>query len=777
MHGLITDQKGLEDALEPILAGRVERAAFDTETTLVGDGGFTPYGTDTRIAGFSVSFDHQGQEVDLYAAVRHQPYDWRRSAEAMAKDAAHNGRDWVKRLGLEEGVEPAAADGMTFGWQDGWDPNLELFAVQALWQRLMDVEGVTWYAHNWPFDARMLDVEGITLPWDRMECTQALSVFTDPRPLDLWDDTLKDGRGGFVHGGHALKHLGETWLNTPAEAQALLEEAKAAMGPGSAKLQDYSMLPLRTVLAPYACMDTRLVMRLADCCEAREAYCDPEVKALLDAHRAEREHCVAMERRGLPVDQELCKVRAKEKEAEVASLVARANGLAGIVLNLGHGETLAGQLYDELGFPTHQVGGTAIRNTMEATLKHVRTRIVTDDGPKAEDHAHLVDTILQYRKADKELTTFYRPLVYFGDTGRVHTVLSPLGARTTRYASEKPNAMQMSKPRKGATPEETRANQVASVRHVFKPGEGFCLVLPDYNGQEMRVAAHYTMAIPELFGYRFTWTCTMGKRGSCKGRTPHGPKGDIAACRKFIHTGYRENYSRRPQMMGLADGFMQQGTSFDPHASMVKFCQLNDVDVDRDDAKNVDFAILYGAGIKKLMDMLNCTWEQARKVFDIFWQEAYPELERVKLFIGERLRRTGPRSLYSHQQYVRSIYGGRIHLDDSYKGPNYVVQRSCREMLLHAILFVQAYLEAEKAAHVYQLVLPVHDELIFHVPTDQLDQRIVQGICQRMVEAGKPSLVPMVVEPKVAYESWAVKESLPEGWGCDGMQLFGGATA
>ena len=772
--GLMNSLAELEEALEPVLAGRVDRAAFDTETTLVGDGGFTPFGTDTRIAGFSVSYDVEGREVDLYAPIRHVPYDWRRSSSAMAADTKHSGREWLQRLYREEGVAPMQGKDFVGAWLPGRDPNLDLEAVLALLQRAFNVPGIVWYAHNWPFDARVLLVDGIDVPWERMECTLAMSVFTDARPLDLWDPALKDGRGAYVHGGHKLKHLGEAYMGMPADAQSLLEEAKEALGPGSSKLQDYSMLPLRTALAPYACMDTRLTLRLAAACKGREAYRDPKVRELLNAHRAERELSVEMERRGMPVDQALCAERVKLKETEVAGLVAKANRLAGIVLNLGHGETLAGQLYDELGFPTYQVGGDIIRNTAQATLKQVRTRIVTEDGPKAEDHAHLVDAILDYRKAHKELTTFYRPLTYFGDTGRVHTVLSPLGARTTRYAAETPNVMQMSKPKKGKTPEEARANQEACVRHVFKPGDGHSFLLLDYHSQEMRVAGHYSLAVPETFSYRFQWMCTMGKRGSCKGRAPHGPKGDPNACRQFIHIGYRDTPTRRPAIMGLSDGFLKQGTAFDPHAAMVKFCQLGDLDIDRDKGKTADFTILYGAGIKRLMETLDCSYQVARKLLDIFWQEAYPELQRVKWFIQERLRRQGPRSAYSHQEFVRSLYGGRIHLADAFKGWNYIIQRSCREILLHASLGVQRFLELEGAADDYQMVLPLHDELIFHVPTDSLDQRIVQGICQRMVEAGKPSLVPMVVEPKVAHESWAVKESLPQGWGCDGVKLYGG---
>ncbi|KKK99526.1 hypothetical protein LCGC14_2631900, partial [marine sediment metagenome] len=146
------------------------------------------------------------------------------------------------------------------------------------------------------------------------------------------------------------------------------------------------------------------------------------------------------------------------------------------------------------------------------------------------------------------------------------------------------------------------------------------------------------------------------------------------------------------------------------------------------------------------------------------------ELGRVKQFIDERFRRIGPETKWSHADYITTMHGGRIHLDDGYKGLNYVIQRSCREILAKAIVSVDEYLTEEGLRDVYQMRLPVHDELIFQVPITNIDQGIIHGICKRMVEAGAMSKVPMVVEPKLATESWAIKEKCPDDWGYDGVK-------
>lgn len=767
---LHTTLDGLLEAVQPILAGRVSAAAFDTETTEVLDERFTPFGTDTRMAGFSISYDLDGRGVDMYAAVRHQPYDWRRRRDLVEQDTKHNGAEWVRLLLEEEGITPEGA------WAPGWNPNLGLVEVVKLLQALFGVSGVTWYAHNWPFDAKMLMVEGLGLPWVRMECTQALSTFTDERPVDLWDPTLNNGKGGYVHGGHGLKHLGEVHLGIPADAQAKLHEAQGALGEGGRKLMDYSMLPLRTVLAPYACMDTRLTLNLANHCKARDAHQDERVRELLRMHTLERRISCEMEQQGMPVDKDLALERCGQKEKELADLVQRIQGLAGRILNLGDGRALSAQLYTELGLPTFRDK----EDTRKATLKQVRTRLLErgeqPTGPISADNAvELVDAILDYRAANKELTAFYRPLTQFGEGGHVHPVLSPIRARTTRFSASKPNAMQMKRPKKDKDPEVARKNQEACVRHLFKPATKYVFLACDFSQQELRVASHYAMAVPKAFEFRFTWNCTLAKRGDCKGREQHGPADDKEACRRVVHSSWRRpEVSRRPVSMPMFDGFLSGAKGFDPHQSMVDWCEKLSLDIDRDKGKTADFALLYGSGIANLMETLDCSWDAAKRVMDTFWQKAYPELDRVRLFIAERLRQVGKSTAYSGESFIRTMHGGRVYLDGSFKGLSYVVQRSCREILLKAMLSVNEY--TRTACPSYRLMLPVHDELLFHLPEADLDQGHAQAICKLMVEAGSKSLVPMVVEPNVCHESWAIKEPLPPSWGWDGVQALKEAT-
>ena len=725
---LIKTVDELVRTLEPVLRGDVGVAGFDTETTEVPDDRFTPYGTDVRMAGFSMSWDLEVQEggaggllpIDFYAAVRHQPYDWRRPYRLIPAP-------WNVRLTEAEGV---ALDGT---WLPGWDPNLPLDEVRDVIKLAFAVRGVRWIAHNWPFDAKIVLVDGIPLP-DDMEDTQIDSVLTDERPLDEWDEE----KNRFTHQGHSLKLLGELYLGRDPVEKTLLDEARKVL-----ECNSWAHLPLRTIVAPYAWQDTRLCVELAAQMRTRPLWSDEAIQEAIREHHAEMRHQIAMEGRGIKIDVDECRERARVREQRLPEIQARVAELPlepRLTLNLASPTEVAAQLYGPLAFPKYR----GKEDTEKATLKQVRA-LVKGGAPTALDQENalvLIDLILEFRKVQKQLTAFYRPLVEFADgENTIYTVLNALRAVTTRFSASKPNVQQMEKPKKG--------KERDSVRYVFKPRDGHVFITPDYSQQELRVAGHFALAVPKDFSYLFTWNCTLKKRGDCKGDGPHGDG--------VVHTGRRGlAIATAPDHMALVEGFMSGDRAFDPHQIMA-----DEAGVDRDTGKTADFALIYGAFIYKLAETLDCTYDEAKRIYETFWQKAFPELNHVKMFISERLRQAGTPSFYSHQKSIRTLHGGRIHLSGAHKGLNYLVQRSCREILRKAIIGVGDVIKDTP----YRMIFPVHDQLIIEAPADSLDQGLVQSISRAMVEAGSASKVPMVVEGTVCRKNWAEQEKLPGyGW-------------
>lgn len=749
-HILIGSVDQLREALGPVHAGEVRRMAADTETTEVTEGRFTPWGTSVRMAGFSLSYDWSGDTVDLYVPIRHVPYDFRRPARLIDADVKHRGRWWLEQLDKVErvlfppdGIEPEAeAAAWKPGWQAGCDPNVDAAGALELLQEVLRLPGIEWWCHNLAFDAKIFERDGLELPWEELHDSQLFSVFTDPRYQDAWDTKLN----AWVHGGHGLKHLGERWCGIAPDAQELLKLAMEALGVGSSRLEDFSMLPLRTAIAPYACMDTRLVLDFVRVAEQRAAAKDERAMAMYDVYRRELRHSTAMERTGMRVAVDRVPGEIERKEGELEALRLRITEVAGRPLPLGSPANLAEILYGELGFPRYR----NLKDTKKGTLKQIRGRLAagTDvmaaTSPLSSDKGvDLLNAILAWRKAEKLVTSFYRPLGRFGEDGTVHPVLRTCQARTTRYSASAPNIQQVPKPDKGEEHE--------SPRMLFVPREGHVFTTLDYSQIELRLAAHYSVAIPQAFEYVFSWKCTLKRRGDCKGRGTHGE--DVR------HYG-RKNISSRGQPV-LYDGFMTGDPNYDPHQRMADVSGRP-----RGQAKAGNFALLYGAFPNKLAETLDISVRDAQALFKTFWEEAYPELGHLRSFVDERLRKGGKQTAWSHQEFIRTLHGAHIYLEDGYKGLNYVIQRSAREVLAIAINDVGEYFEREVPS--YRIVAPVHDELIIEHPADELDRGVIQRTAQIMVEAGAASRVPMLVGPELCREDWAHKEPL-DGWGWNGV--------
>lgn len=746
-HTLVTSLDQLHELLEPILRGDVAggEVAVDTETSEIVDGRFTPYGTDSWVCGFSVSYDlplrfkleepaaatfARDRRVDFYVPVRHQPYGWKRRPELLRQADRKYGSTWFRRLTEDEGILPCP-DGQTGpeGWVAGWDPNVDPAGAFALLVEAMAAPGVKWWAHNWGFDGPMLDVEGVRIPWDRIQETQFLSIQTDPRPLDKWDEESER----FLHGGHALKHLGETWLGVAPDAQALLKQALEAM-----QIKDYSQLPLRTILAPYACMDTRLTLDLARHCRKRETW-TPGAQAIYETERKLIRHVVGMMRRGLLVRRELAEELRGKAEDSLQEVALRGNRAAArinpgvLALAYTSPEKLTVQLFDELGMPYYR----RKRDTKKATLKMMRKRC---EGQHAEDQREVLDAINEHRGLHKEITSFYRPLTRFADPdeSRIYPIVRQQAAVTTRMSGSKPNMMQQKKQ--------------GEVRRVFQPTEGCGFGFTDYNQIELRIAAHYSKAMPSRFESVFTWPCTLAKRGDCKGREEHGPADSPEKCRKVIHVG-RKAWKQKPTRLYLYDGFLAGDPGFDPHQR-----QADAAHCDRDTAKTVNFACLYGAYPWKIAETLDCDYDTARELWTTFWERAYPELGYARDILQEIFRHHGPATKHSHREYIRTLKGARVHLAGPRLALNYLVQRSAREVFGEGVVRACEWLEQIGAADDYWPVQPIHDEVVWEYRLGSFDVEVWRGITQQMQAAGTECLVPLTVGCELGENSWAKNE-------------------
>ncbi len=235
------------------------------------------------------------------------------------------------------------------------------------------------------------------------------------------------------------------------------------------------------VVAPYACEDVDVPLRIAETAHAELADLGlDELYRTLEMPLVEV--LIEMETNGIRVDSAALAEMSGRFEKEIADLQAIVFAAAGHPFNLDSPKQLAGVLFDELGLPV---------------IKKTKTGISTDAdvlSQLAVNH-HIAQHLLQYRQATKLKNTYIDalPQLICEKTGRVHTSYRQDVAATGRLSSSEPNLQNI----------PIRTEQGKAIRGAFMASEpGWVLLGADYSQIELRVLAHYSGDEALLQAYR-----------------------------------------------------------------------------------------------------------------------------------------------------------------------------------------------------------------------------------------------------------------------------------
>ena len=308
--------------------------------------------------------------------------------------------------------------------------------------------------------------------------------------------------------------------------------------------------------------------------------------------------------------------------------------------------------------------------------------------------------ILEYRQYAKLKSTYVDalPEMVCPETGRVHASFNQVVAATGRLSCNDPNLQNI----------PVRTEEGREIRSAFVPGEkGWVLLAADYSQIELRVLAHFS--------------------------------GDQRLCEAFAHDE-------------------------DIHARVAS--QVNGVPLEgvtpamRRAAKAVNFGVIYGQGAFGLARALGIDQDQAAKFIDSYF-EGYPGIEK---FLGQVLAEC------REMGYVTTILGRRRAISGVRQGAgrqrnlaertavNTVVQGSAADLIKLAMVAIHRRLRQERLPA--RMLLQIHDELIFEVPSDQLRQ-LAELVTEEMV--GVHTLnVPLKVDIK-AGPNWAAAEEVEGG--------------
>lgn len=107
--------------------------------------------------------------------------------------------------------------------------------------------------------------------------------------------------------------------------------------------------------------------------------------------------------------------------------------------------------------------------------------------------------------------------------------------------------------------------------------------------------------------------------------------------------------------------------------------------ITRNDAKSINYAVLYGAQVAKLAKMLNISKEEAQVIYDGFW-EGVPALKELKIIVEQEWKDSGKR-------FVRSIDGRKINIRSQHSILNALFQSAGVICAKYVLVYAMQQLE------------------------------------------------------------------------------------
>lgn len=185
---------------------------------------------------------------------------------------------------------------------------------------------------------------------------------------------------------------------------------------------------------------------------------------------------------------------------------------------------------------------------------------------------------------------------------------------------------------------------------------------------------------------------------------------------------------------GESELIEQIGKGLDVHTATADL-----VGITRNDAKTLNFMLLYGGGVDKLANSLNVSIPEAKKIKAKYFKK----LPNVKKFIKKVIKVSEDRG------WIKNCCGRKYWFSqDYYKAPNYLIQGGCADIIKLAMVNVDKLLMDKKS----RLLLTVHDELIFEMDKDEM--YLIPKIKEIMESAYSHRFIPLTTGIEWSDMSW-----------------------
>ena len=402
-----------------------------------------------------------------------------------------------------------------------------------------------------------------------------------------------------------------------------------------------------------------------------------------------------MEATGIRIDKDYLNKFSKQLESDLNSIETAAYEAAGEEFNLGSPKQLSELFFETLGLDKRKSRKNKTGySTDAATLEKLQG-----------DHP-VVDSVVEYRTLSKLKSTYVDalPALIRPITGRVHTDFNQAVTTTGRLSSSNPNLQNI----------PTRTAFSRQIRQAFLPKEGWQLVAADYSQIELRILAHLSEE-------------------------------------PILVKAYKEND--------------------DVHrltATLVFDKEKEDITPDeRRMAKVVNFGVIYGMGAARFAREMDVHRLEAKGFIDRF-NSRYPnvfgylqQMQREAIANGYVQTIAGRRRYFNFTtRSLQALKGSDPSEIDLGKlrtngydaaslraAANAPIQGSSADIIKVAMIRLHELLKDYQA----NMLLQVHDELIFEVPPDEWEA--LQPKIEQTMENAVELMVPLKVEAQ-AGKNW-----------------------
>ncbi|GAB4227044.1 MAG: DNA polymerase I [Methyloligellaceae bacterium] len=303
-----------------------------------------------------------------------------------------------------------------------------------------------------------------------------------------------------------------------------------------------------------------------------------------------------------------------------------------------------------------------------------------------EEARKFIQLMLEWRQLSKLKSTYTDALPEHinPETGRIHTSYAMAATSTGRLASTDPNLQNI----------PVRTPEGRAIRSAFVAEKGNKLISADYSQIELRVLAHMA---------------------------------DIEALQKAFEEGLDIHAMTASEIFGV------------PLKEMTPEVRRR--------AKAINFGIIYGISPFGLANQLGISRSEAADYIKTYF-ERFPGIRDYMEATKERARKQG---------YVETLFGRRIHFPDiNSKNPqlrgfkeraaiNAPIQGSAADIIRRAMVRMEDALRGARLDA--QMLLQVHDELVFEAPESQVEKTI--RVATRVMEAAPAPAVTLKVPLKV----------------------------